>query len=89
VTSTALVPSAPELLGNFNNLVRTASGILPASVAAQFGQVSNGNANIYQQFVLFNGKLVPIQLASGNQYCQFNDPRRNLVLCRPIRASSS
>ena len=79
LTGTALVPSAAELSGNFNNLVRTASGILPASVAAQFGQVSNGNANIYQQFVLFNGKLVPIQLASGNQYCQFNDPRRILV----------
>ncbi len=79
VTSTALVPSAPELLGNFNNLVRTASGILPASIATQFGQVSNGNANIYQQFVLLNGKLVPIQLATGNQYCQFNDPRRILV----------
>jgi hypothetical protein len=79
LTGTALVPSAAELSGNFNNLVRTASGILPASVAAQFGQASNGNANIYQQFVLFNGKLVPIQLATGNQYCQFNDPRRILV----------
>ncbi|MFL6334288.1 MAG: carboxypeptidase regulatory-like domain-containing protein [Pyrinomonadaceae bacterium] len=79
LTSTALVPSAAELTGNFNNLVRTSSGILPAAVASQFGQTSVGNANIYQQFVLFQGRLVPIQLATGNQYCQFNDPRRILV----------
>lgn len=79
LTSSALVPSAAELTGDFRNLVRTNSGILPASVAAQFGQTSNGNANIYQQFVLVGGKLVPIQLASGNQFCQFGDPRRILV----------
>ncbi len=79
VQASALVPSAAERTGNFNNLVRTASGILPASVAAQFGQTSNGNANIYQQFVLVNNQLVPIALATGNQYCQFNDPRRILV----------
>jgi hypothetical protein len=79
VTSSALVPSAAELAGNFNNLVRTASGLLPASVATQFGQTSVGSANIYQQFVLSQGKLVPIVLASGNQYCQFGDPRRILV----------
>ena len=52
VTSTALVPSAAELAGNFNNLVRTNSGVLPAAVAAQFGQTSIGNANIYQHFIL-------------------------------------
>jgi hypothetical protein len=79
VTSTALIPTAAELSGNFNGLVRTASGLLPASVAAQFGQTSTGSANIYQQFVLFNGQLVPIALAAGNQFCQFNDPRRILV----------
>ena len=79
VTSSALLPDAAQLSGNFNNLVRTQSGIVPASVAAQLGLTSVGNANIYQQFVLFNGKLVPIVLASGNQYCQFNDPRRILV----------
>jgi len=81
VTSTALLPDAAQLSGNFNNLVRTSSGIVPATVAAQFGLASLGSTagTIYQQFVLFNGKLVPIQLASGNQYCQFNDPRRILV----------
>jgi hypothetical protein len=79
ITSTGLVPEAAQLAGNFNNLVRTSAGIVPASVAAQLHLTANGNANIYQQFVLFQGKLVPIQLAAGNQYCQFNDPRRILV----------
>src|SRR6266498_516525 len=79
LTSTALVPDATQLAGNFNNLVRTAAGIVPASIASQFGLTSVGSANIYQQFVLFQGKLVPIALATGNQYCQFNDPRRILV----------
>src|SRR5438067_3219480 len=81
VTSTGLVPDAIQLAGNFNNLVRTSSGIVPASVATQLGLTSLGStaATIYQQFVLFQGKLVPIQLATGNQYCQFNDPRRTLV----------
>ncbi|HTG94111.1 MAG TPA: carboxypeptidase regulatory-like domain-containing protein [Pyrinomonadaceae bacterium] len=81
VTSTGLVPDATQLSGNFNNLVRTAAGVVPASVASQLGLTSLGTtaATIYQQFVLFQGKLVPIQLATGNQYCQFNDPRRLLV----------
>ena len=79
LTSTALVPDATQLAGNFNNLVRTAAGIVPATVATQFGLTSVGSANVYQQFVLFQGKLVPIALATGNQYCQFNDPRRILV----------
>lgn len=79
VTATGLVPELAQLAGNFNNLVRTSAGIVPASVAAQLRLTANGNANIYQQFVLFQGKLVPIQLATGNQYCQFNDPRRILV----------
>src|SRR2546425_5507203 len=79
VTASALVPGDAERSGNFNNLVRTTSGIVPAAIATQFGLVSNGNANIYQQFVLSGGRLVPIALATGNQYCQFNDPRRILV----------
>ena len=41
--------------------------------------IKQGSTIIYQQFVLFQGKLVPIQLATGNQFCQFNDPRRILV----------
>lgn len=79
ITSSALVPSAAELAGNFNNLVRTSSGILPAAVAAQFNQTSVGNANIYQNFVKVGDRLVPIVLATGNQFCQFGDPRRILV----------
>ncbi len=81
VTSTGLVPDANQLAGNFNNLVRTSAGIVPTSVATQLGLTSLGAtaATIYQQFVQFQGKLVPIQLATGNQYCQFNDPRRILV----------
>ena len=81
LTGSFLVPEAAQLAGNFNGLVRTTSGIVPQSVAAQFGLTSLGTtaATIYQQFVLFQGKLVPIQLATGNQYCQFNDPRRILV----------
>jgi Carboxypeptidase regulatory-like domain len=79
VTSSALVPSAAELSGNFNNLVRTASGVLPAAIATQFGQASSASATIYQNFILVGGRLIPIVLATGNQFCQFNDPRRILV----------
>jgi hypothetical protein len=76
-----LVPEAAQIAGNFNGLVRTTAGLVPQSVATQFGLTSLGAtaATIYQQFVLFQGKMVPIQLATGNQYCQFNDPRRLLV----------
>ena len=50
-SGTALVPTAAERTGNFNNLTRTVSGLVPADVAARFGQASVGNANIYQQFI--------------------------------------
>src|SRR3989440_5619907 len=78
LTGNFLVPEAAQIAGNFNGLVRTTSGLVPQSVATQFGLTSLGAtaATIYQQFVIFQGKLVPIQLATGNQYCQFNDPRR-------------
>jgi len=79
LTGSALVPTAAELTGDFRNLVRTNSGYLPAAIASRFNQTSIGNANIYQQFVLASGRLVPIALAAGNQYCQFGDPRRILV----------
>jgi hypothetical protein len=87
LSGTALVPSDAERTGDFRNLVRTSSGILPAAVAAQFGLSSAGNANIYQQFVIVNGRFVPIALqpipgrtpATNYQFCQFNDPRRTLV----------
>lgn len=76
VTGSALLPSARELAGDFTDLVRTASGFLPTAVAAQFGQTSIGQANIYQQFTLnANGTLRPIVLDTGFQYCQFGDAR--------------
>src|SRR3989442_12456124 len=79
VTSTGLVPDATQLAGNFSNLVRTAAGIVPATVATQFGLTSVGNANIYQQYLLIGGKLVPIVLQPipgtspvvNYQFCQF------------------
>ena len=76
VTSTALVPTLAERAGDFRNLVRTQSGVLPADVAARFGQTVNSTLNIYRQFTLgANGQLVPIVLTGGNQFCQFGDPR--------------
>ncbi|HEX8688207.1 MAG TPA: carboxypeptidase regulatory-like domain-containing protein, partial [Pyrinomonadaceae bacterium] len=62
LSGSALVPSEAERTGDFRNLVRTSSGILPAPVAAQFGLTSVANANIYQQFVVVSGRLYPIQL---------------------------
>ena len=76
VTATALIPTARELAGDFTDLVRTNSGFLPSAVAAQYGQTSIGQANIYQQFTLnSNGTLRPIILDTGFQYCQFGDTR--------------
>lgn len=75
LTVTTLLPTAAERAGDFRNLVRTSSGYLPADVAAKFGAASTGNANIYQQFTLVNGKLQPIVLTGTNQFCQFGDPR--------------
>ncbi|HWS89680.1 MAG TPA: TonB-dependent receptor [Pyrinomonadaceae bacterium] len=79
INSTALLPTAAERAGDFRGLVRTTSGALPAAVAQQFGLTSNGNVNIYQNYVVVESKLYPIVLAAGNQFCQFNDPRRILV----------
>ncbi|MEZ5426846.1 MAG: carboxypeptidase regulatory-like domain-containing protein [Pyrinomonadaceae bacterium] len=80
ITTTSLLPTAAERAGDFRNLVRTNNGgWVPASVAAMFPTTVAGPSAIYQQFVLFNGNLVPITLAAGNQYCQFNDPRAMIV----------
>ena len=75
VTVTTLLPTAAERAGDFRNLVRTSSGLLPADVATRFNLASTGNSNIYQQFVIVNGRYVPIVLSTGNQYCQFGDTR--------------
>ena len=79
-SGTALLPTLAERTGDFRGLVRTDSGVVPAAVAARFGSSTTGNANIYQQFIRGpQGQLLPITLATGNQFCQFNDPRRTLV----------
>jgi len=83
VTTTTLLPTAAQRAGDFRNLVKTASGLLPADVAARFNLASTGNANIYQQFILSGGRLVPIVLATGNQFCQFNDPRAMIINGQP------
>ncbi|MFL6255772.1 MAG: carboxypeptidase regulatory-like domain-containing protein [Pyrinomonadaceae bacterium] len=64
LTASGLLPTAAERAGNFSGLVRTASGFLPAAVAAQFtsqtiNAASIGPADIFQQFDLVNGRLVP------------------------------
>jgi hypothetical protein len=81
---TTLLPTAAQRAGDFRDLVRTNSGFLPTAIATRFNQASIGPANIYQQFTVgANGQLVPIVLATGNQFCQFNDPRRVLVNGQP------
>jgi hypothetical protein len=76
----ALLPTAAERTGNFNNLVRTSNGWLPTEVATQFGLTSVGQANIYQQFTRnAAGQFTPIVLpanSGGNtfQFCQFGYP---------------
>lgn len=81
---TTLLPTAAQRAGDFRNLVRTNSGFLPADVAARFNAASIGPANLYQQFTIgANGQLVPIQLATGNQFCQFNDPRALTINGQP------
>src|SRR6266850_4920190 len=51
---TTLLPTAAERAGDFRNLVRTSSGLLPTDVAARFNLSSTGSASIYQQFLLIN-----------------------------------
>ncbi len=78
--SNGLIPTLNERTGNFRGLVRTSGGVLPAAVAAQFGQISVGTSGIFQQFTVgAGGKLVPIVLATGNQYCQFGAANFTLV----------
>lgn len=74
---TTILPTDAQRAGDFRNLVRTTSGFLPADVAARFASQTNsastiGPSNIYQQFTIgANGQFIPIQLATGNQFCQF------------------
>lgn len=71
ITATTLLPTAAERAGDFRGLTRTANGWVPNSVAAQFNLVSTGPSQIYQQFTINNGRLVPITLGTGQTYCQF------------------
>ncbi|MDT5270425.1 MAG: hypothetical protein QOH49_2611, partial [Acidobacteriota bacterium] len=77
LTASGLVPTAAERAGNFSGLVRTASGFLPAAVATQFNQASIGPADIFQQFDLVNGRLVPraqtctVGGVTSATFCQF------------------
>ena len=79
VTSTNLLPTAAERAGDFSNLVRTASGFLPADVAIKYNQASTGTSNIYQQFSLTGGRLVPLPQTctvggvTSALFCQFPD----------------
>lgn len=94
---TTLLPSAAERAGNFNNLVRTSSGWLPANIAAQFNQASvGGQTNIYQQFTQDgSGRYVPIVLpattttngiTTSYQFCQFGytGPNRVTINGQPV-----
>jgi len=89
---TTLLPTAAQRAGDFRNLVRTSSGLLPFDVAQRFNAIQNGNSNIYQQFQLVNGRLVPIVLvnipgrtpATSYQFCQFGDSRATIVNGQPM-----
>ena len=90
---TTLLPTAAERAGDFRGLIRTASGMLPVDVAARFGAAGTGTiANIYQQFQLINGRLVPIALVNipgrtpvtSYQFCQFGDSRATIVNGQPM-----
>lgn len=77
INQTTLLPTAAERSGDFTNLVRTASGWLPTNIATQFNQASIGTTNIFQQFNLVNGRLVPLAQTctvggvTTAFYCQF------------------
>src|SRR5882762_4267275 len=74
---TTLLPTAAERAGDFTNLVRTSSGWLPTNIATQFNAASIGTSNIFQQFNLVNGRLVPLAqtctvgVVTTATFCQF------------------
>jgi hypothetical protein len=77
LTVSTLLPTAAQRAGDFRGLVRTNSGFLPAEVAASFqskttNATSLGPADIYRQFNLVDGRLVPITLAAGQTFPQFS-----------------
>lgn len=74
---TTLLPTAAERGGDFTGLTRTTSGWVPNAIAQRFNLSSSGTSNIFQQFNLVNGRLVPLaQTCTVNgvttaTYCQF------------------
>ena len=78
LAQTTLLPTAAERSGDFSNLVRTSSGWLPTNIASGFNLTSTGPANIFQQFNLVNGRLVPLAQTctvggvTTATYCQFS-----------------
>lgn len=79
VVTDTLLPTLAERQGDFRGLVRTNSGWIPTSVAAQFAGVSNnvasiGQSNIYNQYVLVGNQLQRLANPTGtNRYCQFGE----------------
>ena len=76
ITTSTLLPTAAERAGDYRNLTRTANGWVPNAVAQRLNLVSVGPSDIYQQFTLQNGRLVPIALPANAggvnyQFCQF------------------
>ena len=62
----ALVPTAANRMGDFSGMVNTASGFLPADVAAQFGQAITGDATIYQNYSVANNQFTLLPAPAAN-----------------------
>lgn len=81
VTVDTLAPTANMRTGDFTGLTKLSNGWAPTNIVNQFAasnptfaatQITTGaSTNIYQQFTLNNGRLVPITLGTGQFYCQF------------------
>lgn len=89
ISQTTILPTAAERAGDFSGLVRTNSGWLPQAIATRFNLASVGPANIFQQFNLVNGRLVPLaQTCTVNNvttatYCQFPGNRIPAAMIDP------
>src|SRR5215471_2600911 len=57
INQPTILPTDAMRNGDFTGLVRTSSGWLPTSVAAQFGLTSVGPATIFQQFNLVGNQM--------------------------------
>jgi hypothetical protein len=85
ISQPTLLPTAAERAGDFSGLVRTNSGWLPTAVATRFNRTSVGTSNIYQQFNLVNGNLVPLPQTCGTTalFCQFPGNRIPTAMIDP------